>query len=344
MISLSFITTILSVAFVFFIFSVMASMIYEYLSKITKKRSTFLAQSLSKILKDEFVNNVDFSLMFYDHPLITSLKQDEDTYPSYIPARAFAVALIEVVVENNVIYTFNNQATGTTPVTVEKNHTGNDNPDSDAYQKYLTAVDNLGSSAVKTLLGSFAVNAKNYSGLQKNIEMWYDEYMERGTGWYKKTTARYMMYISLALTLFFNVDAIHIMKSLQENSALNNRIAMAAQQYTLANKNTSYDSVSQAQVKELMVLTDSLGIPIGYDFYNSKADPDHQDRVQSVLCSLQEQMEHDGGFLLMIFGWLISAVAISKGAPFWFDVLTKFVNLRSTGTKPQSSKSKDDQS
>ena len=33
-------------------------------------------------------------------------------------------------------------------------------------------------------------------------------------------------------------------------------------------------------------------------------------------------------------GWLLTAFAISLGAPFWFDLLNKFISARSTGKKP----------
>ena len=34
-------------------------------------------------------------------------------------------------------------------------------------------------------------------------------------------------------------------------------------------------------------------------------------------------------------GWLITALALTLGAPFWFDLLSKFINLRSAGKKPE---------
>lgn len=37
---------------------------------------------------------------------------------------------------------------------------------------------------------------------------------------------------------------------------------------------------------------------------------------------------------LTIFGWLLTAVAVSLGAPFWFDTLNKLVVVRST-VKPK---------
>jgi hypothetical protein len=41
-----------------------------------------------------------------------------------------------------------------------------------------------------------------------------------------------------------------------------------------------------------------------------------------------------GGWLLKLLGWLITVFALSFGAPFWFDVLGKVVNMRSSGPKP----------
>lgn len=39
---------------------------------------------------------------------------------------------------------------------------------------------------------------------------------------------------------------------------------------------------------------------------------------------------------LKYLGWLITALAISLGAPFWFDLLNKFVNIRGAGPKPKN--------
>ena len=42
------------------------------------------------------------------------------------------------------------------------------------------------------------------------------------------------------------------------------------------------------------------------------------------------------GFLRMFSGWFVSGVAIAMGAPFWFDLLGKIVNVRNAGEKPKS--------
>jgi hypothetical protein len=43
----------------------------------------------------------------------------------------------------------------------------------------------------------------------------------------------------------------------------------------------------------------------------------------------------DWGYVLSkVLGWAISGLAASQGAPFWFDVLKRFTNVRSAGIKP----------
>jgi hypothetical protein len=43
------------------------------------------------------------------------------------------------------------------------------------------------------------------------------------------------------------------------------------------------------------------------------------------------------GWQRRICGWIITAFAVTLGAPFWFDVLNKFINIRSSGIKPKLS-------
>jgi hypothetical protein len=41
-----------------------------------------------------------------------------------------------------------------------------------------------------------------------------------------------------------------------------------------------------------------------------------------------------GEWAFNVVGWLLTAVAVSLGAPFWFDLINKFVNIRMVGQKP----------
>ena len=42
-----------------------------------------------------------------------------------------------------------------------------------------------------------------------------------------------------------------------------------------------------------------------------------------------------GEWLVKILGWLVTGLAISLGAPFWFDLLNRLVDLRGAGKRPE---------
>jgi len=72
----------------------------------------------------------------------------------------------------------------------------------------------------------------------------------------------------------------------------------------------------------------SLGLPVGW----SGADGD------ILLTWPGWHWKMYGGWWWQIYwhgvGWLLTALAISLGAPFWFDLLNKFIVVRST-VKPK---------
>ena len=38
---------------------------------------------------------------------------------------------------------------------------------------------------------------------------------------------------------------------------------------------------------------------------------------------------------MQVLGWMFTATALTLGAPFWFDLLQKFVNVRGAGGRPK---------
>ncbi|MGH7962279.1 MAG: hypothetical protein ACRERD_10730 [Candidatus Binatia bacterium] len=52
-------------------------------------------------------------------------------------------------------------------------------------------------------------------------------------------------------------------------------------------------------------------------------------------CWDQAKNATDGSWFLKIVGWLITGVAVSIGAPFWFDLLNKLVDFRGAGKRPE---------
>jgi hypothetical protein len=43
-------------------------------------------------------------------------------------------------------------------------------------------------------------------------------------------------------------------------------------------------------------------------------------------------------WLERLIGWLLTILAISLGAPFWFDILNKIINIRFAGKSPEEPK------
>ena len=41
-----------------------------------------------------------------------------------------------------------------------------------------------------------------------------------------------------------------------------------------------------------------------------------------------------------LLGWIITALAVSVGAPFWFDTLNRFMNIRNAGRAPDEPRDK----
>jgi hypothetical protein len=69
---------------------------------------------------------------------------------------------------------------------------------------------------------------------------------------------------------------------------------------------------------------------------------DEQDLLARLIGWGPEESERNNptDWLLRILGWLISIAAISLGAPFWFDTLNKFINIRSAGKSPDEAAKK----
>ena len=138
------------------------------------------------------------------------------------------------------------------------------------------------------------------------IENWYNDTMDRVSGWYKRKAELIILLLGLAITASLNVDTISIATSLSNSSALRATIVSAAQgsanTQTSANLTTLQKSIEQIQPV------------IGWS-------------PSTLPATIW-------GWLLKIAGLLATTFAISLGAPFWFDLLNKMMMFRSSGILP----------
>ncbi len=333
---------LISLAIIFFLFSTLTSVVFEWYSYKTQKRGRFLYQALHRLLHDPL--NQSYGASLYAHYSIDRLKKDRHSYPQYISSSMFADALIETIAsqseKTSFELKFKEGSFNLERVALKEDRIA------DTFQRFAAGVDAMGYSPFKSQLRAFQERSGNYPELKKTISAWYDDYMQRASGWYKTGTRRAIFCISLAVALIFNLDAIHLVKVLNYDEALRKKLVLAAEnisdnktvtngivpadslhsnfptkaQRDMAAKVLVHDSTDKQymqRVDSLLTVVEDLSIPVGYHSNFAK-----------------EQLRPGFGFYWLA-GILCTALALSFGAPFWFDVLIKVTNIRRSGSKPE---------
>jgi len=167
-----------------------------------------------------------------------------------------------------------------------------------------------------------AAGANAVEQLQKNVEGWFNDAMDRVSGWYKRWTQRIQLILAIIIVLLLNVDTIMLVKRFSTDKEVRAAILSQAEK---ASQNGAQPNPEQLQAD-----IKSVSLLLGWT-----NDPKDEARY-FPWCA--------GGWLafwrtlLKLLGLLISIGAVSLGAPFWFDMLSKFINLRGAGTPPGEKK------
>jgi len=338
--------------------------------------------SINKLSKeDKEKKKTSFSTAFYQHPLMKYLSEKTGLRkPAYIKAETFSKVVVDLLKGNDLAAgespVANIQHTLTTGRLKWKYfvHKGsNGQPQERKYEetralqrrrivhkeKHMTIFEGetvielesdetdvmlfngQGKSDVETIIpsetrdfiNSIWVDAQgDVSKFTLYLENWFHETMDRASGWYKRYTQFILLVVGLFVAVVFNVDTIRIAAKLQKDPTLRADMVRQADAFVKAHPNLDAElagrdnatakvlkSTRDSMMHELKVANGTLGI--GIDSYSAKDIPD---------------------FLLSVLGWLITALAISLGAPFWFDLLNKFIRLRGSvaPSKPKDDKSK----
>ena len=152
----------------------------------------------------------------------------------------------------------------------------------------------------------------------QRLEIWFDEMMERVNGWYKRKISLIMFLLGLLIAIGFNVDSIYIAKELSKNDEARDQlvelaIAKVESDSADAIDKDDLDKAYQSILAEVDSVNQVLGLGLPW---NVSRDSKPHDWPISVL------------------GWFITALALTLGAPFWFDLLKKLVAIRSAGHPP----------
>ena len=353
----------IGMAFVYLLLSLVASAALEGLSAMAQARAANLEHGIRSLFSGGKLDDHYFVDLIYKHGLVRGLYQDpkldkpdradpdtsptrkirrgvaflrkllgvkpseitrdiSDPYllPSYIPARTFAMSLIDILNPD------------------KQNGVPLENIAKKLGELCKAADDKAPNKAAEALLALLADAGNAADAAVKfrcNVENWYNDAMDRVSGWYKKHTQWILLVIGLSLAIFFNVDSIRVAKTLWFDRSAREGLVAAATTYTknnpvLASSTDPKDAKKLAEnmqdtVEAFQQTTETYLIPVGwhYSFADYRYIFFHPQEKWEVLHILEQ-----------VTGWCVTALAISLGAPFWFDTLNKIMVIRST-VKPQ---------
>ena len=231
--------------------------------------------------------------------------------PSYISAQSVSEAVINILVPD--------KAGETTMTTIQDN------------------IKNLPEGMpFKASLQALATNAgDDITTFRTSVENWYDDHMDRVSGWYKRHVAKFTIAAGAILVILLNLNAISIGRAMYSNNVIGTAVSTVAANNPPCMKDDQATCLTSLQ-NELLAVAQS-GLPIGWATVAGCTAP-------HTSCNwLQERgilsPSGSGGasawqVILIIIGFLVTIVALTPGAQFWFGLLGKLGALRSTGPKP----------
>lgn len=322
-------------------------------SKVTAKTKSALTKPSKEkdlprvnraLLNEAYPDEIaSLSESFYNHALIKSLGRP-GKHPSYVPSKTFALALLDIFA---------------------KGQTGAGTADQTLAQ-IKTSIDNLPDSDVKKSLQALLLNGSDsLDKVEAKLESWFNDSMDRVSGWYKNRVQVWTVIIASLITILVNADTIQIAQKLMINPALRDKIVQEAKNTSAPNADQTTPTLTARQKDDLSSLTGWTEEFRIFHHLDACADPKLRGALSEPDCRTQSDEDAKtnkntkfvaawnsdafpgtsllGGLLFPwlwivvpnhVAGWILSAIAASLGAPFWFDTLNKFMNVRAAGTSP----------
>jgi len=194
--------------------------------------------------------------------------------------------------------------------------------------------------------------------LRLNSETWFNESMDRLSGWYKRKAQFLAFFIGLFLAAFLNVDSIALIDHLWKEPAVREALVANATEFTKANTELPTVPVEGNEfdnaVEYFNAQFEDLNIPLGWIYESVALEPNQTCQIipigRNVVWGLKDKSapyqcqkisnapDDTAAWFFKILGIIFSAAAAAQGAPFWFDILKKVVNIRGSGANPDEKK------
>ncbi len=302
---------LIGLTLVYLIFSTAASIGVELLETWLRRRGKLLERGIGEILS-QIVGSGGrdgdaakaMVKQLYESPFIYSLYEGKyepegSKLPSAIPAARFAGAVIAMAAEHE---DFREAANTMLKVAGLK----------------------LGDDDVK---------------VRAALAAYFDESMERVTGWYRRHVQRVLLAIGAVLAIALNADTLNIVRTLSQDDALRAKIVATAvgvagegQASAPVCKEATADCERRLaqQVGSQLALASSLGLPLGWNLGGTGIGlPACVPALSEQKCKSGRAFASGALFVLTkILGLALTALATTLGAPFWFDLLNRLIQTR----------------
>ncbi|HTY01445.1 MAG TPA: hypothetical protein VMG09_15585 [Bacteroidota bacterium] len=307
---------VVGLVFVYLLLSIICTAANETIASMFSLRGRTLFRGVTNLLADKQIGGLE--KLLYDHPLVQSLYRGERK-PSFIPASIFAHAFLDGIAPG--------REDGAAAMT-------------EIRRAVIGLPDD--SELKRILLVFLRLSGDDFSKFQESIEKWFDDAMARVSGWYKRQSQAIVLILALLLTGVTNADTFQILADLSSNPALRNAVATQAKEYAGKEWN------SATQPPQTFGQNSSSSVDGGGGPSNNQpqatAALKGEETLRKTLASLQqtgirfgwEAMPDRWEWANKIIGLLLTTLAISLGAPFWFDMLDRVIKIRSTGAVPET--------
>jgi len=286
--------TAIGLVLMFFIIATATSAIVEIVNQMFRKRAKDLETAIGvmltgnasadkgpgsvvSIFKDTTVWNTASTLSKSTRSFLKGVG------PSYLSAKAFADAVVEMITDSA------DGAILTNMPTVQKR--------------------------LKTMIAEGKGTVLDIKG---GLESWFDESMSRLEGRFKRWSSLFVFLVGLFLSIVINAPATTVAQNLWIDPVT--RAAVVDGASSVLNSGGSVTGLeSIAKTTDTMK---ELSLPVGWH-------PGDWGRFWDGIANWP-------GAWPVVFGWILTAIFVMLGAPFWYDLLTKLVPLRMNGSKPEA--------
>ncbi|MDF1791528.1 MAG: hypothetical protein P1U88_06430 [Thalassobaculaceae bacterium] len=303
----------LGLIFFYMILSLVVTSAQEWFASLCKLRSKNLKKGIDRLVGDELAQQV------YRHSMIRNLAISDTRLPSYIDPKTLSAVLLDIVARDQDGKSVLAQGGEEIRTAVERLPNGN--PIGDVLKTAVIKGDDV------------AQELSDYLG------GWFDEGMQRISGWYKREAKLITLALAVLVTVVTNAGTIHIAEQLWVNDSLRTIIAAEAVAYS----QTAPAPEQPTGVGGRTPGTSTTDIAPANSAGVAGAPP-----LDAVKALRQFPIGYPDGIAAALgdsrtwIGWVLTIAAISLGAPFWYDLLGKVASIKGAGGSTNRGGKRDD--